>query len=110
MAMAGTRPRHFFSMRSQGAAQRSIVVNPRELQGKYARLSAELASLEGSAANSKARQARLELELDRIRQQLAALSPVTQAAPTLRDVVMIADPSRDHEGPLHRGYGTAHRS
>jgi len=38
-----------------------------------------------------------------IRQQLAALSPVTQAAPTLRDGVMIADPSRDHEGPLRRG-------
>lgn len=107
MAMAGTRPRHFFSTRPVGAAQRSIVVNPRELQGKYARLSAELAALEGTGAHSKARQVRLELELDRIRQQLAALSQMAQAAPTLRDVVMVADPPRDREEPLHRGCGTA---
>lgn len=51
----------------------------------------------------KARQVRLELELDRIRQQLAAFSQVAQAAPTLRDVVMSADPPRDHEEPLQRG-------
>jgi hypothetical protein len=103
MATAGTRPRHFVSTRPVGAARRSIVVNPRELQGKYARLSAELASLEGPGGHSKARQVRLELELDRVRQQLVALSRVAQTAPTLRDVVMTADPSRDHEGPLYRG-------
>jgi hypothetical protein len=73
-------------------------VNPRELQGKYARLHDELASLQGCGERNKARQVRLACELDQIDRQLAAFRRLAQEAPTLRDVVMIAEP-RDE---LHR--------
>jgi hypothetical protein len=57
-------------------------------------LSAELASLEGSGAHSKARLDRLALELDQTDRQLAAFRHVAQATPTPRDVVMTADRPR----------------
>jgi len=69
-----------------------MVVNPQQLQGKYARLHAELASLKGSGEHSKARQVRLACELDQIDRQLAAFSRLAQAAPTLRDVVTTTAP------------------
>jgi len=82
-------------------------VNPQELQGKYARLRAELASLEGAVEYSKARQVRLALELDQIDRQLAAFRHLAQAAPTLQDVVMIADRPHDHGRSLPHGRGAA---
>jgi hypothetical protein len=65
-------------------------VNPQELQGKCARLRAELASLEASGDHSNARRVRLAWELEQTDRQLAAFSRLAQAAPTLRDVVAIA--------------------
>jgi hypothetical protein len=58
----------------------------------------ELASLQGCGERNKARQVRLACELDQIDRQLAAFRRLAQEAPTLRDVVMIAEP-RDE---LHR--------
>jgi hypothetical protein len=67
-------------------------VNPQQLQGKHARLQAELASLESSGEYRKAIQVRLACELDQVDRQLAAFRRLAQAAPTLREVVMTAEP------------------
>jgi len=64
-----------------------IAVNPQELQGKFARLRAELASLGGCGDYSEARYVRLAFELEQTGRQLKALGLLAQTAPTLQDVV-----------------------
>jgi len=78
-------------------------VNPRELEGKYARLQGELASLERTDESKKARRVRLACELDQIDRQREAFRRLAEAAPTLRDVVMIAEPRDGLQPPASVG-------